>query len=246
MRILMYHSIGRTRSPFSVSPESFERQVACLAGGEHVPSTLSDALAAPSARNVVLTFDDGFADNYTAALPVLRRYGLLATVFLVTDSLGRSATWHDPPLPLMDWGQAREMAQEGIEFGSHTASHLDLRRADTETIRAELARSKAALEDHLGGEAVCFAYPFGYFRADMPELLAEAGYRCGVLAGTYGANREDASPYALHRIPIWRGDSLATWRAKASGRQGWKYYVEKARRECAWQLRRPWRKAGLH
>ena len=221
----MYHSLGASRDRYSVTPDRFARQMAILAGSRRPILSLRDAWGAPPSgeRPVVVTFDDGFADNYEAALPILRQYGLPATVFLVTDAMGGQAAWHEQPtLPLLDWAQAREMAEAGIELGSHSATHLDLRRASLDEIRAEVARSKAEIEDRTGQEVTSFAYPYGYYRPEMPELLRQAGYRCAVLAGTYGRNAPSHDPYQLNRVPIWRGDSLLHFRAKVGGWYGWK------------------------
>ena len=239
MQILMYHSIGEEKDRFSVSPERFEQQMDWLAHGGVQVRSLQEALGAPGdRRTVVLTFDDGFASVYEYGLPLLRRYGLPATVFLVTDAVGKEACWEGAPQgeALMTWEQVREMAAEGFEFGSHTATHLDLRRAEVGLIEEELAHSRTAIEEHTGQEGRAFAYPFWYFRAEMPALLARAGYRCGLLAGTYGRNTGSTDVYALHRIPIWRGDPLGAFRAKATGRTAWRYYTQKLAREVCWQM----------
>lgn len=239
MQILMYHSISEENDRFCVSPERFEQQMDWLAHGGVQVRSLQEALSAPGDRpTVVLTFDDGFAGVYEHALPVLRRYGLPATVFLVTDAVGKEACWEGAPqgAALMTWEQVWEMAAEGFEFGSHTATHLDLRQAELDLVQEELVRSKAAIEEHTGQEARAFAYPFGYFRVEMPPLLARAGYRCGLLAGTYGRNTASTNTYALHRTPIWRGDSLRGFRAKAAGRTVWRYYTQKLSREVRSQM----------
>lgn len=249
MHILMYHSIGRRRDRFCVAPDAFARQMRTLAETDRPVLALRDAMDVPNSGKtpVVITFDDGFADNYCEALAVLKEHGLPATVFLVTGAMGERTVWHDPDpdAPVLRWEQVREMAQEGIEFGSHSLTHLDVRHADRENVREELVRSKATIEQHTGQEVVSFAYPYGYFRPEMPELLAKAGYECAVLAGTYGRNTPTTSRYELHRIPVWRRDSALTFRWKVRGRFWWRYYTQRLNEEMRWAWRQVLTRAGV-
>jgi peptidoglycan/xylan/chitin deacetylase (PgdA/CDA1 family) len=240
MRILMYHTVGQEGDRFAVSPAAWESQAAWLASGQTPCLTLREAAGAADRRAVVLTFDDGTRDTYETAWPILRRHGLTATVFLVTDYMGQVAPWPGTAARLMDWGQAREMSREGVEIGSHTATHLDLRQAEVGVLREELRRSKAAIEEQIGTEVVSFAYPFGYFRACLPELLAEAGYKWAVLGGTYGYNTSATRPFELRRIRVAGDVSLRAWRRNLGPVGAWRYYTEKVRQEFLWQ----WRRAG--
>lgn len=248
MRILMYHSIGEENCRLSVSLESFRRQMAWLRRSGRRVLTLREAIEQPDRgpRPLVLTFDDGYADFYTRALPVLQEYGLAATVFVATGYVGQVAGWENagPATPLLTWPQLRELAAAGFEFGAHSVTHLDVRKADDETVCAELAQSKAVLEEELGQEVVSFAYPFGYFRTGLPGLLAQAGYRCAVLAGGYRDNSLSSDPFALSRIPVWAEDSLLTFRLKARGWLAYRYYTDKLATEWRYQctgLRQRWR-----
>jgi peptidoglycan/xylan/chitin deacetylase (PgdA/CDA1 family) len=230
----MYHRIDPEPSRFSVGPESFEQQIAELAARGQARLTLRDARSRGDQRAVVVTCDDGTSDTFQVAWPLLRRYGRTATVFLISDLIGGMRPGASGPIRMMDWGQVREMAQEGVEFGSHTATHLDLRQAEVGLLRRELQRSKAAIEEQIGTEVVSFAYPFGYFRTCMPELLAEAGYKWAVLGGTYGSNRSATRPYELRRIPVEGGASLRAWRWGLGPACDLRYYTEKVRQELAW------------
>jgi len=247
VQILMYHSISEAASPMSLSPAAFSRQMAWLRQNGWQSLTLRTAMETdrPPRRAVVLTFDDGFADAYLTAWPILREHGMTATVFLVTDQVGQVASWPEarPVAPLLDWGQIKEMASAGIEFGSHTATHLDVRTASDDEIYRELVQSKATLEEQLGEEVVSFAYPYGYFRTVLPELLREAGYRYAVLAGGYRDNRGCLDAMRLSRTPVWGRDSLFTFQAKVRGWLAYRHYTEKAAVEVRWQckeLRRRW------
>ena len=245
MRALMYHRVEEVGGRFGVPLAKLEAQAAWLASAGWTVKTLRAAAAAPDQETVVLTFDDGTADTFESAWPVLRRNGLTATVFLVTDAMGGALHWSRSSVPMMNWSQAREMAEEGAELGSHTATHLDLRTASIAAIRKELKRSKAAIEDQVGTEVVSFAYPFGYFRVEMPDLLAEAGYQWATLAGTCGRNTSATAPYELRRIHIDGRASLSAFRRKVSGRCDWQYYTAKVRQELLWQGKCLRRKVGF-
>lgn len=247
MRIFMYHSIGDLGGRLCVSAEQFGRQMAWLQRSQRRVMTLREAMEAPrrGPRPLVLTFDDGYADFYTQAGPVLQAYGLRATVFVATGFVGQVAGWRNatPRAPLLTWAQMRELAAAGFEFGSHTVSHLDVRKADNETVYAELVRSKAVLEEELGQEVVSFAYPFGYFRSGLPGLLAQAGYRCAVLASGYRDNNLRRDRFTLSRIPVWAEDSLFQFQCKARGWSAYRYYTGKLAGEWRYQwkmIRQRW------
>lgn len=130
-------------------------------------------------RAVVLTFDDGFANFYDEALPVLRQYGFTATVFLISGHMGGRNDWGPRPdglgiLPILSWRQAREVAGAGIEMGSHTQTHRDLRRCSASEAEHEMTLSRAEIEDHLGLEVQSFAYPYGEIDQFSRELAARS------------------------------------------------------------------------
>ena len=244
----MYHSISEAGTAMCVTPAAFARQVEWLHQAGWKSLTLREAMAAhqPLQHSVVLTFDDGFADAYSTAWPLLRERGMTATIFMVTDQVGQVASWADanPVAPLLDWSQIREMAQEGFEFGSHTASHLDVRTATDEEIYEELVRSKGVLEEHVETEVVSFAYPYGYCRPVLPESLAKAGYRYAVLAGGYRDSSRAASHLLLHRTPVGAQDSMRTFAAKVRGRLAYRYYTGKMSVEFRYQWKGLLRRCG--
>ena len=133
----------------------------------------------------VITFDDGFQDFYTAALPVLRQNNFGATVFLPTAFIGRERR-DFKNRACMTWDEVRESQKAGIEFGSHTVNHPKLYELDLPQIRAELKESKATIENELGQPVRSFAYPYAFTSADRAfvkvfvETLEETGYDSGV------------------------------------------------------------------
>lgn len=174
-------------------------------------------LPATRVRRLVLTFDDGYADNAETAAPILEQFGLPATFFLTTDFLGAPAGSAFPwdsrghPAPgIMSWRQAEALAAAGFGIGSHTCSHVRLSQCAAGVVSRELERSRQELEAHLGRPVRDFAYPFGG-RGDCREsdrrLVQAAGYRSCL--GCYGGVAQlNGDPYDLHRIPINPRDFL--------------------------------------
>ena len=192
---------------YAVAPSRFAAQMEWLARTGHRGVSVKDAFGSDVGdrrRLVVLTFDDGCLDNYTDAFPILTQCGFSATFFVPTAYVGRTTAWWraTPANPLMNWEQIAEMAAAGMEFGSHTASHLDLRELDADRVAEELLTSKRAIEGRTNVPVVSFAYPHGYFRSTMREILAKTGYQYGFLGVTYGRNSGRTNPYELHRTPV--------------------------------------------
>jgi peptidoglycan/xylan/chitin deacetylase (PgdA/CDA1 family) len=239
MQILMYHNISEAGTAMCLRPAAFARQVEWLHQAGWKSLTLREAMAAdhPPRHSVVLTFDDGFADAHSTAWPLLRERGMTATLFVVTDQVGQVPSWRNaaPVAPLLDWGQTREMARDGWEFGSHTASHLDVRTATDDEIYEELVRSKGALEEQVETEVVSFAYPYGYFRSALPDLLRKAGYRYAVLAGGYRSVGARSDPMRLDRTPVDAGETPTKFRLKVSGWMAYRHYTEKVVSELRWE-----------
>jgi peptidoglycan/xylan/chitin deacetylase (PgdA/CDA1 family) len=151
-------------------------------------------------RNVVLTFDDGFRNFYDEAMPVLEKHGFTATAFIVSDYIGRRNDWEVPPAglgvrDLLTWQQVVELAENGIEIGSHTRTHPDLRRlSETETER-EIAGSRMSIEDHVGQQVVSFAYPFGETN-DISREYVKKEFQSACTTVLQRANGK-----ALHSLP---------------------------------------------
>lgn len=193
--ILTYHSISEGDSPLKISPSLFAEQVQWLAADANVMS-LSELLDTEwdarsiGNRIVILTFDDGYADFYTHAAPVLLKHKLPATVFLPTAYVGRTNAWPGQPAwvkeePLMRWEQVKELAAAGVEFGSHTVNHPDLTTLSPEQVERELAESKREIELHTGQTVAHFCYPYGKWNQTVRDAAMNY-YKsaCSTIAGT--------------------------------------------------------------
>jgi len=228
--ILMYHSISSsdTRPLFvigspqkyklrlnSVSPRSFEWQMGYLKkNGFHVIS-LDDFVQGNRGgqefphKTVVITFDDGFVDNYTNAFPILKRYHFPATIFLISDAVGRYPY-------LLNWDQVKEMSQNDISFGSHTRNHAYVPSLSIDQMKDEIIMSKHVIEEHLGKPIYDFAYPGGGFNEQAKAIIALAGYR-SALSTNRGYDRYNIDLYELDRIHINNWDNAFTFTSKLSG-----------------------------
>ena len=141
----------------------------------------------PPPRSVVVTFDDGNQDNERAARYMLS-HGQSGTIFLVTGCVGGERTWSTgglPRIPMLTWDQVRDLRSAGFEFGSHSHTHPDLGRADSETAAEEIRIARAQIVRELGVPDHLFAYPYGGHNATTKALVAAAGYAaaCGVRRG---------------------------------------------------------------
>ncbi len=211
LAILAYHSLDTSGSVVSVAPHVFARQMACAAELGFRGVSMRDAVAQRAAdgtwpeRSVVVTFDDGFANLNEEALPVLRRHGFAATVFLVSEYMGRSNLWETPPAglgtrPVLGWQQAEELAGAGWEIGSHTRTHPDLRNLSSARLEDEIAGSRAALEQRLGVAVESFAYPYGRYDA-RAETVAAREYTAACTTRLSRAG--DESLFGLPRVDAY-------------------------------------------
>lgn len=173
---LMYHHVAEQNpsslDPFTVAPAMLEKHLVFLKENGYTPVSLKELQeGAPVQKPVMLTFDDGYEDNYKNLFPLLKKYNVPAVIFLVADKIGSPE--------YMTWEQVREMKNSGlVQFGSHTCSHRRLRSLPDEEIARELVRSKQILEEQLGEPVTAFCYPFGaggFDKRVRPQVF-KAGY----------------------------------------------------------------------
>lgn len=218
--ILMYHGVSepttRAEARFFCPPARFSAQLSALlaeAGVQFVPlrevvRPMGTANDDKKTLQAAVTLDDGYADNYDNALPVLQTLGIPATVFQVAGLVGGASEWTNPRRPLLDAARLRALHAAAIEIGSHTVTHPRLPSLDEQAARREMADSKARLEDLLGARVVHFAYPYGAFGSRDAWLAADCGYELACSTRP-GFNRPGENLYALRRIEVYGTDSPA-------------------------------------
>ncbi len=219
--ILMYHSIDEqwTKTKLSVSPEQFREQMKFLRE-KHYNVISLEALAdlinsgkrIPH-NTVVITFDDGNENNYTNAFPVLKEYKTTATIFLVSDWIGKEN--------FLNVAQIKEMSKNGIKFGSHSKTHPSLSELSNERLKEEILLSKRAIESSIGQPVTTFCFPFGGKNPNAKSLLVETGYKTACVTFP----RDDSiklDVYELKRIKVSPGShNLLVFRVKTSGYYTW-------------------------
>jgi peptidoglycan/xylan/chitin deacetylase (PgdA/CDA1 family) len=142
----------------------------------HHASVIGDDLS----RSFVVTFDDGFLDFHTHALPVLSELNVPATLFVPTAYVGETSRWlaedGEGERPMLSWSALREVSGSRVECGAHSHSHVQLDRIGRDRLTQEIALPKKLLEDELGVAVTSFAYPFGYERPAVRRTVRQLGY----------------------------------------------------------------------
>jgi peptidoglycan/xylan/chitin deacetylase (PgdA/CDA1 family)/glycosyltransferase involved in cell wall biosynthesis len=230
--VLMYHRVTDgapkgTKHGIYVTAHEFEYQLRMLRRNGFTALTFNamrrivrgDAVIPK--KPVLLTFDDGYEDNYLQAFPLLKKYGMTATIFLLGDPTMRSNTWDtkdgEPEARLMTDAQCREMIAHGIDFGAHTLHHVKLTTVPLETARHEIEESKKLLEARLGYEITSIAYPYGDVNDDVKDLTRRAGYAFGVATDS-GIRNFWKDLFEIRRIPIFPGASRFSFWKKTTGK----------------------------
>lgn len=203
--ILTYHSVDESGSVISTSPALFESQMRWLASSGLPVVPLRSVLRQPGA--VALTFDDGYRNFFTAAWPVLRRFGFPATVFVVPEKVGCVNDWPAlrgamPRLDLMNWAEICSIARQGIEIGNHDLTHAhDLSTMEEPALLRRLAAGRAVLEERLGVPVSSFAYPYGLVTPRLRRLAARCHELCCTADLGFVTPRSD--PFRLPRIDVY-------------------------------------------
>ena len=200
--VLNYHMVNRMFISLAIDPEDFDWQMKYLVDhGYHTisPDELYAFLEGKGTlpdRPVLITFDDGYVDNYTNAYPILKKYNLKATIFIVTVFVSERKGY-------LTWDQLREMEQHGITAQSHTVTHAPLPELSDERIREELIVSKQQAEAELGHPIEFIAYPTGAHDLHIVGIAKEAGYKGGFTV-KYGNVDRSSNVYAMERVPVFR------------------------------------------
>ena len=205
--ILMYHSINPHSNPcivrLIISPQCFQRQMRFLKDNRYnvvTLKTLAELIKNKKKippRTLAITFDDGYKDNYTYAFPILKKYNLPATIFLILNEIGR------PQNDRLSWGEIKTMRDSGIiTFGSHALGPEPLVNIKSEEVlKKEVFDSKRILEEALKREVEAFSYPEGRFNAQIRDLVMAAGYGLAV-ATSPGKKFPNDDIFALKRLRI--------------------------------------------
>lgn len=244
--ILMYHSIsdnlfGKSHPYFQIntSVETFAHQMRWLRSHGYrtvdLPELIEKFERGENLPNaVVITFDDGYRDFLGGALPVLKQCGFSATIFLATDRIRSTPACLDGA-EYLTWSDVRELHAQGIQFGSHTVTHPDMRSLGPNQIEYELGYSKEMIEQKLGAAVTSFAYPFAFPEEDLDftrfllDVLQNQGFQNGVTTILGRASRK-SNPYFLPRLPVNNWDDDYFLRAKLEGGYDWMHWPQRIKK----------------
>ncbi|MBI4620557.1 MAG: polysaccharide deacetylase family protein [Desulfobacterales bacterium] len=220
--VLMYHRITDEKpqsklKKLLVTTDRFAAQMSYLHTHGYSTITIDEFISilngkwAPSFKPVIITFDDGYKDNYTYAFTILKEYGFNAIIFLVTKYIGDSNLWDEakgePITPLLSWSEILEMKEHGIEFGSHGHTHSNLTEISEREQAFELEESKRVLEKELNQKIKAFSYPFGIFNESTLGIIGRSGY-CAAFTTKPGKNNLGDDLFRVKRIMVKRSDNM--------------------------------------
>jgi len=200
--ILLYHHVAPGRP---ITPQAFEAQLRFLQDNSYRNLSIDELMQVVEgnrevpAQAFVISFDDGYGDNWTCAFPILQRLSMKAIIYLVTERVGTEG--------FLSWPEIRSMSESGlVTFGSHTHTHRRfVRREPYRNLEEELRQSKTLIEDELRKPCEHLAWPWGDYETAWLPFVKTVGYRSAATTLS-GANTTGKDPYALKRINVRKPD----------------------------------------
>lgn len=213
--VLMYHSVSSEKgNALKVPPEQLDEQFKYLKENGYTLISLDDLYnylennAEIPEKSIVLTFDDGYEDNYTALFPLLKKYGFRATVFVITGYVDKVGGY-------LTSSQLKEMNDYGVDLESHTVNHDHLKTLSKDKQLATLTESKAFLEKLLNKKINYIAYPYGEYNNDTLECAKEAGYKLALTTDGRWAMKKNGI-FSLDRVYISSQFSMDVFKDRIS------------------------------
>ena len=211
VRILMYHHVGPLpadaddiRKGLTVSTENFDKQLEQIKNSGFRVATMAGLYEAvakgeDTSKTIVLTFDDGYDDNFSYAWEAMKKYDFVGTFFIISGKIGQAE--------YMTEGQIKELAAAGNEIGSHTVTHPSLEKLSSGKLETELVDSKAALEKLTGRAVISLCYPAGKFSDVVEKAVEQAGYKTAVTTAAWKPFSTD-KPFEVPRQRMSDGTDL--------------------------------------
>ena len=235
--ILCYHSVQHSDNyeGDALTPIEFEKHLKYFAENHTVISLREAVISIKNGGTtvpnpVVITFDDGYEDNYNIVLPLLKKYKSHATVFVVSSFIeGNIKLINDPCFGALSWNQVREMDHSDfVDIGAHTDTHRILSQIGEQDIEQEIVLSKQKLENKLGRPVDLFAYPNGR-KTDISEIAKATVKRVGfdsACATSWRSTHVAAEIFTLNRIMVSGDDTIGTLKSKVRGDFDYIYWIQ--------------------
>jgi len=220
--VLMYHSVGDSGWEFSITPEKLEKQISYLHKRGYKFLTAEEFQEIISGqtdtvqKGVLLTFDDGYQDTLTRAVPILKKYNLPALIFMHSN---RSADRLRNDLPLLSWAEIRQLASD-YNIGSHSHSHPDLKSLSEEELTNELSTAETVFMREIGHKPVWFSYPGGRLNEKVMLALKKRGYQLAFTINP-GLVVVGSNPLAVPRFGVSVNTTMVEFRARVTGTSDW-------------------------
>ncbi len=234
--ILMYHRLinnenGIGKNTIYLNVEEFEKQLKYLKDNNYITITFKDLYILSKEdrkkrKYIILTFDDGYKDNYDLLFPLLKKYNMKAVIYMVSDE--KYNKWDveasgEKKFDLMSKDEMLEMHKSGlVEFGGHTLHHPKLNTLTEKEQKYEIEENKIYLEETLGEKLCSFAYPYGIFNVTSKKIVKELGFNYG-LATDSGAFYIDDDLYQVRRIGIFSDITMSKFKRRVKGNYNLKY-----------------------
>ncbi|HWR44555.1 polysaccharide deacetylase family protein [Sporomusa sp.] len=201
--VLLYHRVGTETDNLTISTKRFEQDMESLSQSGYNTLSLAQVKQRLQGQNsklpdkpIIITFDDGYLDNYKNAFPVLQKYSMKASFYIITGMMGNNDR--------LTASQIREMEAAGMDFGSHTVTHRQLAELTPQEVTNELNQSKIDLEQLLGKPVDFIAYPCGSYRPETIQATSNAGYIGGF--STQSGFAIFNNHFTIRRIPVFHYD----------------------------------------
>ena len=211
--VLLYHNVvgnydvtDPNERLVSITPAAFEEHIKAMTDAgfmgisfDEYYQHLEGKLTLPD-KPVIITFDDGYTSNYEKAFPILQKYNMKATIFVVTGRVGDTTTG----FPHFTWEEARQMQHSGlVRIYSHTNTHRDMNTLSRAESNTELRLSKYLIETKLGTPCDVLAYPYGSYSGELEQAAYDMGYKLVCEVSDTAINNTAEGPEPIKRLTVW-------------------------------------------